>query len=87
MEVDGAIIPQSQAQMRYVGKIGGLYPTDPVQAAFADAAIDAVMDIHIPVSTSGTFSFRRCSVDCLLQLSRAPRRLLSSREQVPCPLC
>ena len=75
MEVDGAIIPQSQAQMRYVGKIGGLYPEDPVQAAFADAAIDAVMDIHAPVSTPGILSFSGCGVDCLILLS--PRALAS----------
>lgn len=52
MEVDGTVIPQSFAQLRYVGKIGGLYPTDPIQAAFVDAAIDAVMDIHIPMRAS-----------------------------------
>eukprot|EP00178_Gracilaria_changii_P010574 TRINITY_DN30783_c0_g1_i1.p1 TRINITY_DN30783_c0_g1~~TRINITY_DN30783_c0_g1_i1.p1 ORF type:complete len:231 (+),score=31.69 TRINITY_DN30783_c0_g1_i1:73-693(+) len=52
MEVDGALIPQSFAQIRYVGKIGGLYPTDPIQAAFADAAIDSVMDIHVPMRAS-----------------------------------
>ncbi len=53
--MDGAVIPQSQAQLRYVGKLGGLYPTDPVQAAFADAAIDAVMDIHNPVSKAQSY--------------------------------
>lgn len=52
MEVDGVVIPQSSAQLRYVGKTGGLYPTDPVQAAFADAAVDAVIDIHIPMRAS-----------------------------------
>ena len=52
MEVDGVVLPQSFAQMRYVGKIGGLYPTDPIQAAFADAAVDAVIDIHIPMRAS-----------------------------------
>lgn len=43
------MIPQSFTQLRYVGKIGGLYPSDPIEAAFADAAMDAVMDIHIPM--------------------------------------
>eukprot|EP00903_Cladosiphon_okamuranus_P014129 g13131.t1 len=52
MEVDEAVIPQSGAQMRFVGKIGGLYPTDPVQAAFADAAMDSVVDIHNPMRDS-----------------------------------
>ncbi|CAN0093395.1 unnamed protein product, partial [Hapterophycus canaliculatus] len=45
LEVDGVVIPQSSAQLRYVGKIGGFYPTDPIQAAFCDAAADAVEDI------------------------------------------
>lgn len=52
LEVDGKVIPQSGAQIRYVGKIGGLYPTDPIDAAFADAAVDAVTDIHIPMRAS-----------------------------------
>ncbi|CAM9269552.1 unnamed protein product [Ectocarpus sp. 13 AM-2016] len=52
MEVDGVVIPQSTAQLRYVGKIGGLYPTDPVQAALADAAIDTVNDINEPMRAS-----------------------------------
>lgn len=52
IEVDGTVIPQSSAQMRYVGKIGGLYPTDPIDAAFADAAMDSVTDIHIPMRAS-----------------------------------
>ncbi|CAM9781330.1 unnamed protein product [Ectocarpus sp. 12 AP-2014] len=46
LEVDGAVIPQSMAILRYVGKMGNLYPTDPIQAAFADSATDAVSDIH-----------------------------------------
>lgn len=52
MEVDGAAIPQSCAQLRYAGKVGDMYPTDPVQAAFADAAVSAVMDIHGPMRAS-----------------------------------
>lgn len=52
MEVGGVVIPQSLAQIRYVGKIGGLYPADPIQAAFADAVVDAVIDIHIPMAAS-----------------------------------
>ncbi|CAB1097970.1 unnamed protein product [Ectocarpus sp. CCAP 1310/34] len=46
LEVDGAVIPQSVAILRYVGKMGNLYPNDPIQAAFADSAVDAVSDIH-----------------------------------------
>ncbi|CAM9587551.1 unnamed protein product [Sphacelaria rigidula] len=46
LEVDGVVIPQSTAQLRYVGKLGDLYPTDAIQAAFADAAVEAVGDHH-----------------------------------------
>ncbi|CAM9234419.1 unnamed protein product, partial [Hapterophycus canaliculatus] len=52
LEVDGVIIPQSLAQLRYVGKIGGLYPTNPIQAAFCDAAADTLTDIYIPIRNS-----------------------------------
>ncbi|CAM9234269.1 unnamed protein product [Hapterophycus canaliculatus] len=52
MEIDGAVIPQSYAQLRYVGKIGGLYPKDPIPAAFCDAAAEAVLDIHGPMRDS-----------------------------------
>lgn len=52
MEVDGKVIPQSVAQIRYVGKVGGLYPTDPIEAALADAAIESVIDIHGPMRDS-----------------------------------
>lgn len=43
------VIPQSYAQLCYVGNIGDLYPTDPIQAAFCDAVADAVLDIHGPM--------------------------------------
>nr|ABR09271.1 glutathione S-transferase 1 [Laminaria digitata] len=46
LEVGGTLIPQSLAQMRYIGKIGGLYSEDPIEAAFADAAMEAVIDMH-----------------------------------------
>ncbi|CAN0392143.1 unnamed protein product [Pylaiella littoralis] len=52
MEVDGKIIPQSNALLRYAGKMGDLYPTCPVEAALADAAVEAVMDIHRPMRES-----------------------------------
>eukprot|EP00904_Undaria_pinnatifida_P006911 jgi/Undpi1/334/HiC_scaffold_1.g00330.m1 len=47
LEVDGKILPQSGAQLRYVGKIAGLYPEDALEAAYADAAVDAVADNHM----------------------------------------
>eukprot|EP00904_Undaria_pinnatifida_P010385 jgi/Undpi1/6477/HiC_scaffold_20.g08956.m1 len=52
LEVDGTVIPQSLAQIRYVGKIGGLYSADPIEAAMADAAMDAVVDMHMVFAPS-----------------------------------
>lgn len=52
LEVDGVVIPQSLAQLRYVGKIGGLYPTDPMEAAFCDAAADTFTDVYRPMRNS-----------------------------------
>jgi glutathione S-transferase len=34
--VDGALVTQSDAILRYAGKLAGLYPTDPVQALLCD---------------------------------------------------
>jgi len=38
LTVDGVQIPQSVAQLRYAAQLAGLIPSDPVQAARADAA-------------------------------------------------
>ncbi|CAM9910824.1 unnamed protein product, partial [Sphacelaria rigidula] len=46
LEFDGKVLAQSGAQLRFVGKLAGLYPHDPVEAAFADAAVDSVSDMH-----------------------------------------
>ena len=53
-EIDGQQITQSNAINRYVGKLTGLYPEDPVQAMWCDEAMEAVEDIlyHL-VSTFG----------------------------------
>ncbi|MGB8220945.1 MAG: glutathione S-transferase family protein [Polyangiales bacterium] len=45
LDVDGIQLSQCNAISRYVGKLAGLYPTDPLQAAFCDEALDAVEDI------------------------------------------
>ncbi len=36
---------QSNAIMRYVGKLGGLYPSDPVEALEVDLVIDTVEEV------------------------------------------
>lgn len=45
LEVDGQTLAQSNGINRYVGKLAGLYPSDPWQAALCDEAMDAVEEI------------------------------------------
>jgi glutathione S-transferase len=49
LEVDGVHLAQCNGINRYVGKLAGLYPDDPLQAAFCDEAMDAVEDIAVRV--------------------------------------
>lgn len=54
MEIDGTPVTQSSAMCRYVGKLAGLYPDDPMQALYCDEAMDAAEDLtHIIVRTFG----------------------------------
>lgn len=45
LEVDGEKYAQSNAILRYVGKLTGLYPEDPKQALVVDMVIDTIEDI------------------------------------------
>jgi prostaglandin-H2 D-isomerase / glutathione transferase len=45
LQVDGRVVSQSNGINRYVGKLAGLYPSDPFEAALCDEAMDAVEDI------------------------------------------
>ena len=56
LEIDGVELSQCNAINRYVGTLAGLYPTDPLQAAFCDEAMDAVEDIVSQVVS--TFSIQ-----------------------------
>jgi len=49
LDIDGAAVTQSNAILRYVGKLGGLYPTDTLQALYCDEVMDAVehLSYHI----------------------------------------
>lgn len=49
---DGKVIPRSTSQLRYVGKIGGLYTADPLEAAFAGAAVVASIDTFVPMKAT-----------------------------------
>ncbi|HET6416910.1 MAG TPA: glutathione S-transferase family protein [Polyangiales bacterium] len=45
LEIDGVALSQCNSINRYAAKLAGLYPSDPLQAAFCDEAMDAVEDI------------------------------------------
>lgn len=45
LEVDGKTLAQSNAINRYVGRLTGLYPSDPWQAALCDETMEAVEDV------------------------------------------
>ena len=54
MEIDGKILTQTNAMLRYVGKKAGLYPGDELQAFYCDEPMDAVEDmLHRIVATFG----------------------------------
>lgn len=52
LEVDGQLVTQSNGINRYVGKLAGLYPDDPWQAALCDEVMDAVEDISAKFAPS-----------------------------------
>jgi glutathione S-transferase len=45
LEIDGQPVTQSNAIGRYVGKLAGLYPTDPLQALYCDEVLGALEDM------------------------------------------
>lgn len=45
LEIDGAVVTQSNAMCRYVGKMAGLYPADELQALYCDEAMGAIEDL------------------------------------------
>jgi hypothetical protein len=46
LEIDRQPISQSNALVRYVGKLAGLYPADDLQALYCDEAMDVVEDLN-----------------------------------------
>jgi glutathione S-transferase len=56
LEIDGVEVSQCNTINRYVGRLAGLYPTDGLQAAFCDEAMDAVEDVSSKVWA--TFSIK-----------------------------
>ena len=52
--IDDVQVTQSNAMLRYVGKMAGLYPEDGLQALYCDEALEAVEDLlHQIVHTFG----------------------------------
>jgi len=51
-EVDGDVITQTNAILRYVGKQSGLYPEDHLQALYCDEVMDALNDILAKVAVT-----------------------------------
>ena len=54
LEVDGEVFAQSMAILRYVGKVTGLYPSDPIEALRVDELLDCCIDMRTKLSP--TFS-------------------------------
>ncbi len=53
LEIDNNVITQSNAMCRFVGKLAGLYPSDPTQALYCDEAMGTIEDMTNRVA--GTF--------------------------------
>ncbi len=54
LEMNGQTITQSNAISRYIGKMAGLYPQDPLQALYCDEVMEAIEDLnHYLVQTFG----------------------------------
>lgn len=49
---DGTLLTQSSAIMRYIGKVTGLYPSCPKEAALVDAVMDEEIDLFVGLSVS-----------------------------------
>jgi glutathione S-transferase len=50
---DGAKLSQQRALLRFVGKLGGLYPDDPLLAARVDELMDTVEDCQVLTNSVG----------------------------------
>jgi glutathione S-transferase len=52
LRVDGEQVTQSDAILRYAGKLAGLYPTDAFQALLCDEVMDAVEEVNIKLGAT-----------------------------------
>lgn len=49
LEVDGVLVTQCDAMLRYAGKLAGLYPSDPYQALLCDEVSYVVEDASVKI--------------------------------------
>lgn len=56
LEVDSVPHAQSSAILRYAGKLGGLYPTDALEALRVDEILDCFMEMRGKLSVTGIVS-------------------------------
>jgi glutathione S-transferase len=52
LEIDGQPFAQSMAILRYVGRVAGLYPDDPIEALRVDELLDCCIDIRSKFSAT-----------------------------------
>ena len=52
LQVDGVLVTQCDAILRYAGKLGGLYPTDPFQALLCDEVMYVVEEASVKLGPS-----------------------------------
>lgn len=60
LEVDGVTMVQSLAMTRYLGRLGGLYPEDPLEAFKVDEVLESMGDLLL-----GMFSYKGKDKDLL----------------------
>lgn len=54
MEVDGLMLAETIALLRFAGKLSGLYPEDPLDAAKVDMVIDGVENLFGPATSDSS---------------------------------
>jgi len=85
IEHDGIkeVIGQSDAILRYVGKIGGLYSSDPIVALKIDSVVDLIDDFTHPLSMSLSFSKTLISEKDLTDEEKHAFRMRFTEKAIP----
>lgn len=52
LQIDDRVVTQSDAIARYVGKLAGLYPADPLQALLCDEVLGALEDVNVKIGAT-----------------------------------